>query len=146
MGAESGYGVDADLSVSYAAGMFHGGDVLRKWRKHKRLSVLDVADRANLDKNTITRAEAGQSLNTETLAAIVKALGHSMKDFHGVLDALTASFTDSGEPRDPMPPEHDPIAEMASRATTGQRAAIEQLLRAFVPGSATREPIVRRRP
>lgn len=75
-----GLPVDADVSARYALGVFHRGDVLRKWREQRRLSQRELAKRARIDKNTVTRAERGDSITTATLEAIVRSLGHTTRE------------------------------------------------------------------
>lgn len=78
---------DSDISVGRTKGtrmIFQTGDVLRKWRGD-RWTVEELAERAGLDKNTISRAERNQPTRTDTLEQIVTALGHTMKELHEAL-------------------------------------------------------------
>ena len=51
------------------------GDMLRDARVSAGLSQSDLADRANVGRNTIGRIEAGESCNTEQLTRIAVELG-----------------------------------------------------------------------
>lgn len=77
----------SDISVGRVKGtwmIFQTGDVLRKWRGD-RWTVEELAERAGLDKNTISRAERNQPTRTDTLEQIVTALGHTMAELHAAL-------------------------------------------------------------
>lgn len=86
--------VESDISARYAVHVFNEGDVIRKWREQRQLTVVDLAKRAGVDKNTITRAEASENTRTDTLRVIVEALGHTIDELHATLsgrDGLTSS-------------------------------------------------------
>lgn len=79
--------VDSDISAYYAVSVFNEGDVIRKWRKTSGLNVEEVAARAGVDKNTITRAEANENTTTDSLRKIVAVLGHTLEELHATLSA-----------------------------------------------------------
>jgi transcriptional regulator with XRE-family HTH domain len=57
------------------------GDDLGTWRKLRRLTAAEVADRAGVGVNTVLRLENGGGVTLENLLRVARALG--------VLDALT---------------------------------------------------------
>ena len=60
------------------------GSDLATWRKLRRLTVAQVADRAGLSTKTVSTLEAGRGGETESLLRISRALG--------VLDLLSESI------------------------------------------------------
>lgn len=75
--------IDAESSARYATVVFNRGDVLRKWREERGWTAKDLIARTGLDKNTISRAESGDStLRESTIATIVAALGRSTAELH----------------------------------------------------------------
>jgi len=52
----------------------------------------ELAAKAGVNKNTVTRAFNGESQHAETVLALVKALGHTMKELHDALE--TPGITD----------------------------------------------------
>jgi transcriptional regulator with XRE-family HTH domain len=60
-------------------GVFHVGDVIRKLRNQAGWSIEDLAQKAGVNKGTISTIERGDALNfrQETIAKIAKALGTS---------------------------------------------------------------------
>lgn len=85
--------VDADISARYSAAVFHRGDVLRKWREQLNLSQQQLAKRAGVDKNTVTRAERGESVTTSKLELIVRSLGHSVGELQTLADQVSGEAT-----------------------------------------------------
>lgn len=73
---------------------FHRGDVLRKWLEAAEMSGQELAAKAEIDKNSVTRALRGQSTTTETLEKIVAALGRTMTDLHRPLGASAPGLRD----------------------------------------------------
>jgi transcriptional regulator with XRE-family HTH domain len=63
------------------------GDQARMARAAVKLGVRDVAARAKVSPNTVTRVEAGLSVNNSTLEAIQRAL-----------EAAGVEFTNSDQP------------------------------------------------
>jgi transcriptional regulator with XRE-family HTH domain len=59
------------------------GDDLRTWRKLRRLTAAQVADRAGVGRDTVGRLEAGRDISTANLLRIARALG--------VLDAIAGA-------------------------------------------------------
>jgi transcriptional regulator with XRE-family HTH domain len=60
------------------------GEDLNTWRKLRRLTVNEVADRAGVGKTTVLRLEAGGGSTLENLLRVARALG--------VLDSLTGAL------------------------------------------------------
>lgn len=51
------------------------GDDLRTWRRLQRLTIAQVADRADVSRDTVLRLEKGGSVSSENLLRITRALG-----------------------------------------------------------------------
>lgn len=51
-----------------------GGD-LRTWRLLQRITVAQVADRAGVSRDTVLRLEKGESVSSENLLRVARALG-----------------------------------------------------------------------
>jgi transcriptional regulator with XRE-family HTH domain len=83
-------GVTADTSALYASAVFHRGDVLRKWRETKRLTAQELADRAGVDKNVVSRAEANKGLREESLRAILRSLGKTVTDLESATERYSS--------------------------------------------------------
>ena len=60
------------------------GDDFVTWRKLRRLTMAEVAERAGLGVNTVQRLEKGEGSTLENVLRVARALG--------VLEALTASL------------------------------------------------------
>lgn len=71
------------------------GEDLTTWRKLRGLTAAEVAGRANVTRQTISRVESGKDVSVETLLRVAKALG--------VLESLASSVnpyaTDVGRMR-----------------------------------------------
>lgn len=78
--------LESDISASYAGVVFHEGDVLRKWREAREWTVVALAAKAGVDKNTVSRVERGEPTRTDTLRDIVAALGHTLEELHRALN------------------------------------------------------------
>lgn len=68
------------------AGLFHTGDVIRKWRALAGLTNAQLSEQSGVDSDTITRIEKGATTGKK-LEAVVKALGHTMTELYAALDA-----------------------------------------------------------
>jgi transcriptional regulator with XRE-family HTH domain len=77
---------DSGTFRAYASGVFHRGDILRKWRESRALTAQDVADRAGINKNVVTRAEKGLGLREDTLRRMLRALGKTPLDLEAALE------------------------------------------------------------
>ena len=60
------------------------GENLATWRKLRRLTMAEVAERAGVGVNTVQRLEKGEGTTLENVLRVARALG--------VLEALTASL------------------------------------------------------
>ncbi len=60
------------------------GEHLTTWRKLRKLTVAQVADRAGVNEKTVMTLEAGGNVGTENLLRVARALG--------VLDTLTTAL------------------------------------------------------
>lgn len=60
------------------------GDDFASWRKLRRLTMAEVAERAGVGVNTVQRLEKGDGTTLENVLRVARALG--------VLEALTASL------------------------------------------------------
>lgn len=60
-----------------------GGD-LATWRRLRRLTIAQVADRAGVSRDTVMRLEKGEGASVEKLLRVARALG--------VLDSLVAAL------------------------------------------------------
>jgi transcriptional regulator with XRE-family HTH domain len=70
--------------VAVANGLRRIGDDLATWRKLRRLTVEQVADRAGISRYTIMRLENGGGATVENLLRVCRALG--------VLDLLVVAL------------------------------------------------------
>jgi transcriptional regulator with XRE-family HTH domain len=77
-----------ETSNVVGAGLFHTGDVIRKWRKAQGIGNPALAKLANINKDTITRIENGDpGVGMDIVEAVVTALGKSMRELFAALDA-----------------------------------------------------------
>jgi transcriptional regulator with XRE-family HTH domain len=70
--------------VAVANGQRRIGEQLATWRRLRRLTAAQVADRAGLSRHTVMRLENGEGASLESMLRIARALG--------VLDALVAAL------------------------------------------------------
>ncbi len=81
--------------VAVASGLRRIGEDLATWRRLRRLTSAQVADRAGVSRHTVMRLENGASVGLESLLRVARALG--------VLDSLVAALdpyaTDVGRMR-----------------------------------------------
>lgn len=81
--------------IAVTNGQRHIGEHLATWRRLRRLTAAQVADRAGLSRHTVMRLENGQGASLESMLRIARALG--------VLDLLVAALdpyaTDVGRMR-----------------------------------------------
>lgn len=71
------------------------GEDVRTWRKLRHLTASEVADRAGIGVNTVTRLENGEGTTLENVLRIARALGV----LHALADALDPYATDVGRLR-----------------------------------------------
>lgn len=57
---------------------------LREWRADKGLTQEQLAERADVTRGTVMRAESGKAVNVVTLAKLAKALGISVHELRHV--------------------------------------------------------------
>jgi transcriptional regulator with XRE-family HTH domain len=70
--------------VAVTNGQRRIGEQLATWRRLRRLTAAQVADRAGLSRHTVMRLENGEGASLESMLRIARALG--------VLDALVAAL------------------------------------------------------
>ena len=58
-----------------AAALSNIGDHLRTWRRLQRLTAEQVADRAGVSVDTLSRIERGKGASLENVVRVVRALG-----------------------------------------------------------------------
>jgi transcriptional regulator with XRE-family HTH domain len=97
--------------VVVSMGLRRVGSDLATWRRLRRLTVAQVADRAGVSRYTVMRLEQGDGASFENLLCIARALG--------VLDSLVATFnpylSDVGRLR-----SEEALPERVRRVTKGQ--------------------------
>jgi transcriptional regulator with XRE-family HTH domain len=72
--------------MSIGTGVFHYGDVIRKWMAELEWTGEDLVREAGLGKNTLTPILRGVgNPTTDTLERICKALGHSQSELWAAL-------------------------------------------------------------
>ena len=71
--------------IPVAAGQRRIGEHLATWRRLRRLTAAQVADRAGLSRHTVMRLENGEGASLENVLRVARALG--------VLDSLVAPLT-----------------------------------------------------
>src|ERR1700729_1721902 len=81
--------------VAVANGQRRIGEELATWRRLRRLTAAQVADRAGISRHTVMRLENGEGASLENVLRVARALG--------VLDSLVAALdpyaTDEGRLR-----------------------------------------------
>jgi transcriptional regulator with XRE-family HTH domain len=70
--------------IAVASGQRRIGEQLATWRRLRRLTAAQIADRAGLSRHTVMRLEHGEGASLENLLRVARALG--------VLDLLVASL------------------------------------------------------
>jgi transcriptional regulator with XRE-family HTH domain len=70
--------------IAVANGQRRIGEELAIWRRLRRLTAAQVADRAGLSRHTVMRLENGQGASLESVLRVARALG--------VLDSLVGSI------------------------------------------------------
>jgi transcriptional regulator with XRE-family HTH domain len=81
--------------IAVANGLRRIGEDLATWRRLRRLTAAQVADRAEVSRHTVMRLENGEGASLENLLRVARAVG--------VLDSLVAALdpyaTDEGRLR-----------------------------------------------
>jgi transcriptional regulator with XRE-family HTH domain len=75
---------ESRIPIAVANGQRRIGEELATWRRLRRLTAAQVADRAGLSRHTVMRLENGEGASLESLLRIARALG--------VLDSLVAAL------------------------------------------------------
>jgi transcriptional regulator with XRE-family HTH domain len=70
--------------IAVANGQRRIGDELATWRRLRRLTAAQVADRAGISRHTVMRIENGEGASMENVLRVARALG--------VLDSLVAAL------------------------------------------------------
>ncbi len=63
------------IPIAVASGQRRLGEDLATWRRLRRLTVAQVADRAGISRYTVMRLENGAGATTENLLRVARALG-----------------------------------------------------------------------
>lgn len=61
--------------IAVASGMRRIGEDLATWRRLRRLTASQVADRAGVSRHTVMRLENGEGAGLENLLRVARALG-----------------------------------------------------------------------
>lgn len=75
---------EAKTPTSVTSGLRSIGGDLATWRRLRRLTIAQVADRAGVSRDTVMRLEKGEGASVEKLLRVARALG--------VLDSLVAAL------------------------------------------------------
>jgi transcriptional regulator with XRE-family HTH domain len=70
--------------IAVANGLRRIGEELATWRRLRRLTAAEVADRAGVSRHTVMRLENGEGASMESMLRVARALG--------VLDSLVAAM------------------------------------------------------
>jgi len=85
------------------------GEDVRTWRRLRRLTIDQVADRAGVDRKTVMGLEAGRKPTLETVLRIARALG-VMEQLARSLDPYDTDVgrlrADEALPKRVRPPKH----------------------------------------
>lgn len=76
------------LSVCHTSPMFNVGDVVRKLRQERGWGVVELSERAGVDKGTISALERGKDFRAQTLEAIASALGMTVPKIYEYIAAI----------------------------------------------------------
>ena len=63
------------MPIAVANGQRHIGEDLGTWRRLRRLTAAQVADRAGISRYTVMRLENGEGATMENLLRVARALG-----------------------------------------------------------------------
>jgi transcriptional regulator with XRE-family HTH domain len=94
----------------------HYGTTIRKLRKAKGWKQQQLAEEAGVDKETVVRAEKGESVSTGKLAQIAAALG---TDLSALFGAVTVDV-----------PTDDAL--LLARLTKNELAIVRRMIRSFL--------------
>jgi transcriptional regulator with XRE-family HTH domain len=76
--------VSSKTPIAVANGLRRIGEELATWRRLRRLTTAQVADRAGISRHTVMRLENGEGVSMENVLRVARALG--------VLDSLVAAL------------------------------------------------------
>ena len=66
---------ESRIPIPVANGQRRIGEQLATWRRLRRLTAVQVADRAGLSRHTVMRLENGEGASLESVLRIARALG-----------------------------------------------------------------------
>ena len=75
---------ESRMPIAVANGQRRIGEQLATWRRLRRLTAVQVAERAGLSRHTVMRLENGEGASLESVLRVARALG--------VLDSLVAAL------------------------------------------------------
>jgi transcriptional regulator with XRE-family HTH domain len=81
--------------IAVAGGQRRIGEQLATWRRLRRLTAAQVADRAGLSRHTVMRLENGEGASLENVLRVARALGV----LDSLVEALDPYATDVGRLR-----------------------------------------------
>jgi transcriptional regulator with XRE-family HTH domain len=81
--------------IAVASGQRRIGEQLATWRRLRRLTAAQVADRAGLSRHTVMRLENGEGASLESMLRVARALGV----LDSLVEALDPYATDVGRLR-----------------------------------------------
>jgi transcriptional regulator with XRE-family HTH domain len=81
--------------IAVASGQRRIGEQLATWRRLRRLTAAQVADRAGLSRHTVMRLENGEGASLENVLRVARALGV----LDSLVEALDPYATDVGRLR-----------------------------------------------
>jgi transcriptional regulator with XRE-family HTH domain len=76
--------VSSKVPIAVVSSLRRIGEELATWRRLRRLTAVQVADRAGLSRHTVMRLENGHGASLESVLRVARALG--------VLDLLVAAL------------------------------------------------------
>ncbi len=81
--------------IAVASGQRRIGEQLATWRRLRRLTAAQVADRAGLSRHTVMRLENGEGAGLDSVLRVARALGV----LDSLVDSLDPYATDVGRLR-----------------------------------------------
>lgn len=121
----SGFTLVRNLPVRHTTDVFHIGDVVRRVRKQRKLTIVQLSDAAKISKTTLSEFERGKNFKRETLEKIARGLGTTEADIY----ALHAEFQ-KGVRR-------ELLKQMGTNAPDGVKSAVREADTSEAPGHET---------